>query len=46
MAMVEKFSSPAVTTAFVLIVSLFFGFIISLISGAILNKSDEEVTSI
>jgi hypothetical protein len=46
LAMVEKFSSPAVTTAFVLIVSLFFGFIISLISGAILKKSDEEVTSI
>jgi hypothetical protein len=46
MEMVRKFSTPAMTTAFALIISIFFGFIISLISGLILKKSDEEITSI
>lgn len=46
MEMVKKFSTPIMTTAMALIVSLFFGFIISLISGFILKKSDEEITSI
>jgi hypothetical protein len=46
MAIVKKFSSPLMTTAMALIVSIFFGFIISLISGLILKKSDEEITSI
>ncbi len=38
-AMMSKFSSPAITSAFSLIGSLFFGFIISLISGFI-QKND------
>ena len=46
MEMVRKFSTPAMTTAFALIISIFFGFIISLISGLILKKSNEEITSI
>ena len=46
MEVVKKFSTPAMTTAFALIISIFFGFIISLISGLILKKSDEEITSI
>ncbi len=42
----EKMSGPLVGIALGIIGSLFFGFIISLIEGLILKKSDEEVTSI
>ncbi|WP_299211914.1 DUF4199 domain-containing protein [uncultured Aquimarina sp.] len=41
MAMIEKFSSPYISIAFSIIGSLFFGFIISLISGLIMQKKEE-----
>ena len=41
-AMMSKFSSPAITSAFSLIGSLFFGFIISLISGFILKNDPNK----
>ena len=41
MEMGKKFSGPVITSAFALIGSLFFGFIISLIGGAIMKKSNE-----
>jgi drug/metabolite transporter (DMT)-like permease len=44
--MQEKMSSPLIGAAMGIVGSLFFGFIISLIEGLILRKSDEEVTSI
>jgi len=44
--MQEKMSSPLIGAAMGIIGSLFFGFIISLIEGLILKKSDEEITSI
>lgn len=40
-AMMEKFSSPYISIAFSIIGSLFFGFIISLISGLIMQKKEE-----
>lgn len=40
--MMQKFSTPIIISAFSLIASLFFGFIISLISGLILKKSEED----
>ncbi|MDV7187327.1 DUF4199 domain-containing protein [Lutibacter sp. TH_r2] len=40
--MASKFIGPGVTTAFTLAGSLFFGFIISLIAGLIMKKSEEE----
>ena len=46
MNLVKKLSTPLFSSAIGLIVGLFFGFIISLISGLILKKTDEEVTSI
>lgn len=46
MAISKKMSGPTVTSAMVIIGSLFFGFIISLIGGLIMKKSDEEITSI
>jgi len=44
--MMKNFSSPTITSAFALIASIFLGFVISLIVGFILKKSDEEITSI
>lgn len=38
MGIVKKMSSPAILSAFILIASLFFGLIISLVSGLILKK--------
>jgi hypothetical protein len=38
----KKFSGPGITSAFIIIWSLFTGFIISLIGGAIMRKSKEE----
>jgi len=38
----RKFSGPGVTSTFILIFNLFFGFIISLISGLIIKKSKPE----
>ena len=46
MAISKKMSGPTVTSAMVIIGSLFSGFIISLIGGLIMKKSDEEITSI
>ena len=40
-ANIEKFSGPAMGTAFALIGSLFIGFIIALIAGLIMKKSEE-----
>jgi hypothetical protein len=42
MDMTEKFMSPMMMTAFAIIGSLFFGFIISLISGMILKQKRPE----
>ena len=42
MDMTEKFMSPMMMTSFVIIGSLFFGFIISLISGFILKQKRPE----
>jgi len=46
MEMAKKMSGPFISSAFIIIGSLFFGFIISLIGGLIMKKSDEEITSI
>ncbi|OIQ38561.1 MAG: hypothetical protein BM563_05880 [Bacteroidetes bacterium MedPE-SWsnd-G1] len=45
-SMFETMANPMVTSGIVLISSLFFGFITSLIVGLIMKKSNEEVTSI
>lgn len=45
-AMTEKMSNPMMTSGIVLVTSLFFGFIISLITGLIMKNTKEEVTSI
>lgn len=42
----KKMSGPMITSAVVIIGSLFLGFVISLIGGLIMKKSDEEITSI
>ena len=42
MEMVKKFSSPIMTSAFALIGSLFFGFVISLIEGLILKNDPNK----
>ena len=44
--MAKKMSGPFISSAMAIIGSLFVGFIISLIAGAIMKKSDEEITSI
>ncbi len=41
--MMQKFSTPAITSAFALIASLFIGFVISLISGFIQKKEIMEI---
>lgn len=41
-AMAEKFNSPIITAPLALVVSAFFGFIISAIGGAIMKKTEEE----
>ncbi|WP_457611335.1 DUF4199 domain-containing protein [Lutibacter sp.] len=46
MAMAQKMSGPFVTSAMTIIGSLFFGFIIALIGGLIMKKSNEEIDSI
>ncbi len=46
MAMAEKMTGPVIAAAMNIIGSLFVGFIISLIGGLIMKKSDEEITSI
>ena len=46
MEMAKKMSGPAISSAIAIIGSLFFGFIISLIGGLIMKKTDEEITSI
>ncbi|CAM1362635.1 conserved membrane hypothetical protein [Tenacibaculum sediminilitoris] len=40
--MAEKFNSPLITAPLALVVSAFFGFIISAIGGAIMKKTEEE----
>jgi Protein of unknown function (DUF4199) len=45
-ASIQKMAGPIMTTSVALIGSLFVGFIISLIGGLIMKKSDEEITSI
>ncbi len=42
----KKMSGPMINSAIILIGSLFLGFIISLIGGLIMKKTDEEITSI
>ena len=44
--MLNMTSGPAIGSAIAIIGSLFMGFIISLIGGLIMKKSDEEITSI
>lgn len=44
--MQKKFAGPLMFSAITLIVSLFFGFIVSLVGGLIMKKSDEAVDSI
>ncbi|PHQ55691.1 MAG: DUF4199 domain-containing protein [Lutibacter sp.] len=44
--MMKKFMGPGVTAAMTIAFSLFFGFIVSLIGGLIMKKSNEEITSI
>ncbi|MGV8945981.1 MAG: DUF4199 domain-containing protein [Lutibacter sp.] len=46
LGMAKKMSGPVITSAIAIIGSLFFGFIIALIGGLIMKKSDEEITSI
>lgn len=46
MEMTKKMSGPFLAAALALIGSLFIGFIISLIAGLIMKKTDEEITSI
>ncbi len=41
--MASKFTNPTMTAAFGLIGSLFFGFIVSLIAGAIMKKKNPEL---
>ncbi len=41
-AMAKKFSSPVITAPLALVVSAFFGFIISAIAGAIMKKTEEN----
>ncbi|MDO6675725.1 DUF4199 domain-containing protein [Tenacibaculum sp. 1_MG-2023] len=40
--MAKKFNSPVITAPLALVVSAFFGFIISAIGGAIMKKTEEE----
>ncbi len=40
--MQRKFSGPMITSAFIIIFNLFFGFVISLIGGLIVKKSKPE----
>ncbi|PKP11169.1 MAG: DUF4199 domain-containing protein [Bacteroidetes bacterium HGW-Bacteroidetes-3] len=44
--MAKKMSGPFINSAIIVIGSLFLGFVISLIGGLIMKKSDEEITSI
>ena len=46
LAMASKMSGPVMAIAMGIIGSLFVGFIISLIGGLIMKKTDEEITSI
>ncbi|MDD3721364.1 MAG: DUF4199 domain-containing protein [Lutibacter sp.] len=46
MEMGKKMSGPTINSAIIIIASLFLGFIISLIGGLIMKKTDEEITSI
>ncbi|AMC10453.1 hypothetical protein Lupro_03935 [Lutibacter profundi] len=46
MAMTKKMSGPFVTSAMTIIGSLFFGFIIALIGGLVMKKTNEEIDSI
>lgn len=46
LAITAKMSGPVIGSAMNIVGSLFIGFIISLIGGLILKKSDEEITSI
>ena len=41
-SMMEKFSSPAITSAIGIIAAAFFGFIISAIAGAIMKRTEED----
>ncbi|GFD75106.1 hypothetical protein KUL113_45260 [Tenacibaculum sp. KUL113] len=41
-AMAEKFNSPVITAPLALVISAFFGFIISAIGGAIMKKTEED----
>ena len=40
--MMEKFSSPAITSAIGIVAAAFFGFIISAIAGAIMKRTEED----
>ena len=46
LSITKMFSKPIIGIAMAIIGSLFFGFIISLIEGLILKKTDEDISSI
>ena len=46
LAIQEKTNNPIFTSAFILIFNLFYGFIVALIGGLIMKKTDEEISSI
>ena len=46
MEMGKKMSGPFISSAFIVVGSLIFGFVIALIGGLIMKKTDEEITSI
>ena len=41
-SMMEKFSSPAISSAIGIIAAAFFGFIISAIAVAVIKKTEED----
>ena len=41
-AMANKFNSPMITVPLAIVVSAFFGFVISAIAGAIMKKTEED----
>lgn len=45
-SMMTKMSGPGMTSAFTIIGSLFIGFVVSLIGGLIMQRPNEEITSI
>ena len=40
--MANKFNSPVITVPLAIVISAFFGFVISAIAGAIMKKTEED----